>query len=236
MSFVIPQQNNDSMYLYPQHVLPEVLNNAIDHIQSETQASYELIASSMLSVMPLACQDVFDVSPSEQLRFPVSLYQIILAESGERKSTVDRMLMKSIRNLEKRLEEEYVDKKNEFQRVNSVWRIELSALEKSLKAEIFKNGNKDAISKRLHACLEAQPTQPVRKALLINDATRAAVKKILSFGEASVGLFSDESGSVLRGDLIKDTPLLNSLWSGSTIKIDRANSDSQIIEDSRFGL
>lgn len=59
----------------PVYALPHKLQEVVRYVQQETQASSGLIASSLLGVMALSCQDLFDISPKVQLRFPTSLYQ-----------------------------------------------------------------------------------------------------------------------------------------------------------------
>jgi hypothetical protein len=49
-----------------------------------------------------------------------------------------------------------------------------------------------------------------------------------------VGLYSDEAGSILSSELLSNSPLLNALWNGSSIEIDRANMASFTIEDARL--
>ncbi|UNP87527.1 DUF3987 domain-containing protein [Aeromonas encheleia] len=219
----------------PVHVLPCDLQDVIRYIQQETQASAGLIASSLLGVMALSCQDLFDISPKAQLRFPTSLYQVVLAESGERKSTVDKLLMKPVRDLEGELERQHQEDKQQYNIVMRLWRSEQKALEKAFERAVTKGEPKEIDAQRLAECLARQPEAPLRKRLLVNDATRAAVKQALGKGWPSLVLLSDEAGSILRGELLHDTPLLNSLWGGQSIEVDRVTSEGFRIEDARFG-
>ncbi|HIC8861683.1 TPA: YfjI family protein [Aeromonas hydrophila] len=221
--------------MFPWFVLPDELQKIIRYVQQETQASPDLIASSLLGVMALSCQDLFDISPAAQLRFPTSLYQVVLAESGERKSTVDKMLMKPVRDLEGALEKQYQEDKQQHTIVMRLWQSEQKALEKAFEREVVKGEAKTESEQRLAECLGRQPMAPLRKRLLVSDATRAAVKLALGKGWPSLVLLSDEAGSILSGELLHDTPLLNSLWSAHPIEVDRATGDTFRIEDARFG-
>ena len=220
---------------FPTAALDGKLQNVIHHLAQETQASPDLIASSLLGVMALACQDLFDISPKPKLQFPVSLYQVILAESGERKTTVDKILMTPIRDLDRKLESVYLAEKKEDERAVNIWSLEHRALEKAFERSVTKDEDKKLCAEKLQACWERKPVAPIRKRLLINDATRAAVKLALGTGWPSIGLISDEAGSILNGELLRDTPLLNSLWSGQSIEVDRATGDSFRIADARLG-
>lgn len=117
---------------FPVHVLPEPLQKLILHIQGETQASIGLIATAVLGVMALACQDSFDVQPKDNLRFAVSLYFIVLAESGDRKSTVDKLLMKVVYKLQHLLDQEFAKLQKIYQSDLAVWQIKDRALEKAI--------------------------------------------------------------------------------------------------------
>ncbi|MGY3976588.1 YfjI family protein [Aeromonas mytilicola] len=221
--------------VFPVYVMPEELQKIIRYVQQETQASADLIATSLLGGMAQSCQDLYDVSPKAGLRIPMSLYQVVLAESGERKSTVDKMLMKPVRDLEGVLEKQYQEDKQRYNIAMRLWQSEQKALEKAFEREVGKGEAKAGSAQRLAECLGRQPIAPQRKRLLVSDATRAAVKQALGKGWPSLVLLSDEAGSILNGELLHDTPLLNSLWSAQPIEVDRATGDTYRIEDARFG-
>jgi hypothetical protein len=85
---------------FPVDAFPQIIRNAIYEVEQHTQAPQGLIAASALGVISLACQNRIDVCRLTNLRSPVSLFLLTLAESGERKSTVDKMLMKPLYQLE----------------------------------------------------------------------------------------------------------------------------------------
>ncbi|HHQ4530560.1 TPA: YfjI family protein [Aeromonas hydrophila] len=219
----------------PVHVLPEELQKVIRYVQQETQAPSGLIASAVLGVMALACQDLFDIAPKDKLCFPISLYQVVLAESGERKSTVDKLLMKPVRDLEGELEARYQEDNKRYDVAMYSWQVEQKALKKAFERAVINRAPSEKHKQQLEACLASKPTAPLRKRLLLNDVTRAAVKQTLGKGWPSLVLLSDEAGSILSGQLLHDTPLLNSLWGAQAIEVDRATSDTFRIEDVRFG-
>lgn len=220
---------------FPVHLLGWDLQQVIEAIHYQTQAPIGLIASSVIGVMALSCQDLFDVSPKAGLRHPISLFQMVLAQSGDRKSTVDKLLMKPARELEKSLEATFQCDRQQYNLAMSVWKVECRALEKALQKAISGGcDSADEIS-ALEECHRTKPVAPICKRLFINDATTAAVKKALGMGWPSLCLLSDEAGGVLQGELLREGSLLNSLWSGQSIVVDRASSDSFRVEDARLG-
>ncbi|WP_339012829.1 YfjI family protein [Aeromonas popoffii] len=220
----------------PVNVLPDELQKVIHYIQQETQAPSGLIASSVLGVMALACQDLFDIAPKDNLRFPISLYQVVLAESGERKSTVDKLLMTPVRDLEGKLEAQYQEDKKLYDVAMCRWQVERKALEKAFERAVTKGEPSQESAQRLEECFARKPSAPLRKRMLVSDVTRAAVKQALGKGWPSLVLLSDEAGSILSGELLHDTPLLNSLWGAQPLEIDRATQDALRVEDARFGM
>ncbi|MBW9971973.1 DUF3987 domain-containing protein, partial [Escherichia coli] len=80
---------------YPIYALPPLVRNAIIETQKNTQAPLAMVATSALTATSIACQNQVDVCRPGNLRGPVNLYSLILADSGERKTTVDKVFMKA---------------------------------------------------------------------------------------------------------------------------------------------
>ncbi len=220
---------------FPVNVLPEFLQMVIKHIEGETQAPIGLIASSVLGVMGLACQDTFDVQPKDNLQHPVSLFIIAIAESGERKTSIDRLLMKPVHALESQLNQEFTELQKSYQREIAVWQVKERAVEKVLSKAAEKGGDTEAYEEAWHQCQERKPIAPTRRRLLFSDVTSAAIKQELGKGWPSLAVMSDEASGLLTGGVLKD-PAINSLWSGQPISVERVSSGGFKLEDCRLGL
>ena len=81
---------------YPLDALPPAIRGAVEEVQDAVQAPPEMVASSALAVASLAAQSLADVSRSRTLPGPCSLYFLTVAESGDRKSTVDRLMGRAV--------------------------------------------------------------------------------------------------------------------------------------------
>lgn len=75
---------------FPVWALPPLIRGAVEEAAAVTQAPAALIASSALAAASLAVQTKFDVRRYNGLTSPCSLFFITIAESGERKTTVDK--------------------------------------------------------------------------------------------------------------------------------------------------
>src|SRR5262249_8328298 len=76
---------------YPIDALPPSIRSVVQEISGCVQAPPEMVASSALAVASLAAQGLADVRRSTTLTGPIGLYFMTIAESGDRKSTADRL-------------------------------------------------------------------------------------------------------------------------------------------------
>ncbi|MDQ5920138.1 MAG: hypothetical protein QG673_194 [Pseudomonadota bacterium] len=91
--------NTDSpQQVYPIDSLPNIIKEAITTYQQYGQQPTPLIACSALANISLACQSLANVARDHLLVSPISLYFLVVAQSGERKSGVDKTFGAGIRN------------------------------------------------------------------------------------------------------------------------------------------
>lgn len=86
---------------FPLHRLPPLVREAIQSIQSKTRAPTSLVASSVLSALSLAVQAAYDVERIDGLISPVAMNFLVIAASGDRKTTVDNIVMKPFHDFQK---------------------------------------------------------------------------------------------------------------------------------------
>lgn len=85
---------------FPIDALPPTIRAAVEEAILSIEAPAALIASSALAAASLATQTQFNVERDTGLDGPISLYFITIAESGERKSAVDRIFFRAAREFE----------------------------------------------------------------------------------------------------------------------------------------
>ena len=86
---------------FPLWALSPTIRAAVEEAALRTQAPNALIASSALAAASLSVQTQFNVRRHNGLVSPCSLYCITVAESGERKTTVDRFFFEPFTQFEK---------------------------------------------------------------------------------------------------------------------------------------
>ena len=78
-----PEQTSQAPY--PTDALPSIIRNAVNSYQQYGQQPLPLIACSALANVSLACQNLANVARDSLLVSPVSLFFIVIANSGREK-------------------------------------------------------------------------------------------------------------------------------------------------------
>ncbi|AUQ26505.1 MULTISPECIES: YfjI family protein [Dickeya] len=219
---------------FPVHVFPPIIKNAVYEVEQHTQAPQALIVTAILGVISLACQNRIDVCRQSNLRGPVSLFLLTLAESGERKSTVDKLLMKPLYQLEEEWFEKYTQDLIIWRNEDTAFNIAKKALISKIKSEILRNKDHSTTDERLKALLAETPKIPVRFKQIFNDATPAAIKDYLCGRWRSIGLMSDEAGIIFNGYALNELPFINKMWDGGMFSVERKKEPEKLIRDARM--
>lgn len=202
-------------------VLPILFDNVTNTIQAITHSPVELIAGTQFSVMSLAAQAQVVFEHKDGRRSPPSLYSVVIAESGERKTAVLNLLQKPIQDFQKKQLKNYEDKVRVYEADLQAW----AAIKKTITRQIRKNIEKEEDSAyeqgKLREHYINKPKPPKRPKLLYSDATPEAMVQGLVDSIGTSGLISDEGGVIFNGRAMGNTPLLNQLWDGGSVDVER---------------
>lgn len=221
---------------FPLGALPPVMQNAVIEISNKTCTAVAQVAGLMLAIVALCCQGHLAVLLPLGNVSPLSLFTIISAISGERKSTVYNLLMTGLK--------EFLDfhhhrlrKLNEGLDIErTIWRTECRALEKKLSAAVQKGIDTELIKEQLRIIYLSQPVEPPVPKLIYSDTTMEALLYKLFHGWSSAGLQSSEGGLIFSSRASQDLAVLNVLWDGGELEVDRRNGDSFILRDARLSM
>ena len=234
---------------YPFNQFPESYQNFMRELHRQTQAPMAMIGSSMLCGVSLVLQNIADVRRPNGLEpSPISLIGLTLAVSGERKSTVDNVILHTIHEFEKSQAEKIKQDLIEYESSLLGWEIESKALVikmKTLAVSVLYAEDKDIAEiredsvqcgERLKSHRATKPKKPIALRLLYNNSTIEALLYGLHTNLPSAGIVSDEGNTILNGRISADLASLNSLWSGSTLHVDRRGSESYVLSDARLTI
>lgn len=219
---------------FPLSSLPPLIRDAVIEAQQITQAPLGLVAASALGAVSLVCQNLIDVCRLNTLRGPVSLFLLTLAESGERKTAVDKLLMEPLYQQEMLLYSRHKNELTTWKNKEELLKAQKKALLSKLNKELRKGA--DESETQLEALQKNRGEKPVRYKFIFNDATTAAIKDQLCGQWRSVGIMSDEAGIIFDGDTLSELPFINKMWDGSVLSVDRKNEPEQMIENARMTL
>lgn len=124
---------------YPVASFPTVLENIIRSLHESTHIPVELVGNVVLAATSLACQSLIDVvQPHTNMPEPCSLYLMTIAESGEGKTTINKLVMKPLYAYAAEMKREYEEKLIPYRREHNIWKIRHQALNSNLRQAIKK--------------------------------------------------------------------------------------------------
>ncbi|MDQ0701742.1 hypothetical protein QF043_000534 [Pseudomonas sp. W3I7] len=201
-------ESNPVAQSYPVQALGGILGPAVERMAEVIGVPQALAAQSVLAASALATQGHAGLQLDGR-HYPLSLYLITVAASGDRKTAADRSALLPARQWEREQWQHYREQlfryraaQRQAQRINPADPAPTNSVP-----------------------LEAEPSAP---RLITTDPTIEALIKGLCHDLPSMGLFCDEGGQFLgsstmsRDNRLKAVTTLSSLWDGSPI--DRARS------------
>ncbi len=227
---------------YPIEALPIPILAAVLEVQGFVKAPVPMVVTSALSACSLAIQGHYDVQRAEKLVGPSSLFTLILADSGERKSTCDGFFTKAIRDYQAHQAEAAKPLLKDHEARCQAWEAKHNGVKDKIR-QLTKAGKSSEMEEAaLHELERKKPREPRIPRLLYTDATPEALAHGLAKQWPSGGVVSSEAGTVFgshgmgRDSVVRNLALLNQLWDGAQITIDRRTSESFVVKGARLSV
>ena len=167
-------QSIEGPHPYPVAALPAIIRDAVNAYYQYGQQPLPLIACSALSNVSLACQTHANVARDKYLVSPVSLYFLVIASSGERKSAADNTFSHAIRSWEldtrKLLEPQITVAKT----LHQTWRAERAGLLNQIKRYPYQGEENMALKQAFLELAAREPQVPLFPNLFFEDTTQEA--------------------------------------------------------------
>jgi len=228
---------------FPLDALPKIIREAIKEVLNHSQAPVSLVASGALAVASTASQGLVFAMRDCKLYGPVNLFLLIIAESGERKSSSDKYFSDIIRNFE-------ADKNNKLAPLIKEYKVSINAWE-AKKAGIlqqikkFSGTNSEKVKQLELQLQELESSKPEKikiPQILLGDETSENLAWTLAHDWPSASIMVSEGGLVLgshsmsRDNIMRNLSLLSSLWDGGKHRIGRKSSGSFTVKDANLTL
>ncbi|MBB5374325.1 YfjI family protein [Acidocella aromatica] len=210
------------------------LRDVADAIHMKTQAPWAICAQSVLAAAALVIAPHRDVELLNG-RSALTVLCLSIAESGERKSSVDNLALGPVFTKEEQLRADYEAEARYFAADHPAWK---AAIEQARKAA--KNGR--AAARSAIEAVGAEPKPPAPPMLLMSDATPEGIVLQLAESRPWGGVFSAEGGLMLGGhgmsdeSKIRTAGLLNVLWDGGPIRRRRVLTGNTFLPGRRCSM
>jgi len=225
---------------YPVDALPDGICNAVTEVQGFVQAPVPLVAGSALSALSIAVQSMTDVQRANRLTGPCSLYLLAVAQSGERKTALDRYFTAAINEWQAQQTEAMKPDIAKYKAACTSWELRREAICHKIKDAARKDRVTDSLERDL-ADLEAdQPDRPLIPQIMRGDETPESLAYVLAHEWPSSAIVSSEAGIIFGShsmgsdSIMRNLALLNVLWDGGEHSIGRRSKESFTVRGARL--
>jgi hypothetical protein len=219
---------------YPVNALPDEIRDAVCSYQDYGQQPVEMVAMSAIACTALACQGLANVARDRQLISPLSLSMIVSAESGERKTSGDRMFFSGARGWQKEKREEMRDRVKLAEVAVKMFESQKNGLLSQIGAFMKKGriSQVEELKRQLEQLELTAPKVPPQPCLFYEDLTQEGMLKGLANDWPTAAVASDEGGLVVGGHSLREEKAtqfyacMNRLWDGNPYMRTRADAAS----------
>lgn len=205
----------------------------IKEVALNTQAPGEMIVMSTLAACSTVAQGIYDVRSPLGTTHPLSTNSIVIAESGERKTTVDNVLSQAFSTFTNIVNEEISCKNNSFHGRLEAWKAIKKILASNYKSAL-KEGEGAWERREFEEHETKKPILIPNVAIKHSDFTISALLENL-FGNSPVACISSSEGAKVLNDVNMShiTPL-NLLWDGNPVNVIRSTKSSIYLNNARL--
>ena len=212
-----------------------IIGRAAHQLSRKYQVPYSMALAALLTAASTAVQGLVDLRTPDGRRGPVSLAILLLAKSGERKTTILKRVMKAVDAFEDVLADLYSQAAIEHEAALRAWKQESRFLQAEIRRARRADEDTSFFEEDLVLHERRKPIAPCFTSIVYQDCSPMAMFEGLSqHGLAS--LISSEGWSIIDGKPFEDVPLLNSAYSGESITVKRSRRPPLKARDPRLTM
>lgn len=222
---------------YPLDEFLVVVRDAGHELVRNVQAPDALIGMALVNAISMSCQGLIDVRlPTGHVR-PVTQNLLLVAESGERKSTVASLLLAPFREADRQAAASHKLNTDQYRAELGSW----EAKSKGMRRAISTAASKCKPTAELEALLlehnRLKPGEPRLRYFLREDITAKAVMEALQGDGESIAITTDEGHMLFKSEAMGNLGLLNRLWdSPEVLPRDRAEHEYLLAMNPRVSM
>ncbi len=208
---------------FPTDSLGPILGPAAQSIAYFVQAPLAMCGASVLAAAALSVQQYINVRRGGVGTGPVSLFVLTVAASGDRKTSVDKLALRGVREVEAERIEAHRQAQSDYRAQLTAWQTRRDSIAATGKGKILSQDAQTQLEQDLEAHEVQRPEPPQRPNLTFSEPTPEGIYRHFENGNPSAGLFSDEGIGFFGGHGM--TPesrgrmlaTLSSCWDGSPL-------------------
>lgn len=211
---------------YPLDAFHHVAREAGFELLRNVQVPDAMIGMGLINAISMACQGLIDVKlPTGQTR-PVTQNLMLVAESGERKSTVFELLQAPFREADMKAMTAFKQQSESYEVELGLWTAKVKGLKGAISKAVAAAKPTDALEAQLRECVGKKPQQPRLRCFLRQDITAKAIMEAVQGDGESIAITTDEGHMLFKSEAMANVGLLNRLWdSPGMIPLDRAENE-----------
>jgi len=221
---------------FPFRCLPPIMQDAVSDISSRARAPIPQIVAAVLASVSQAFQGAIDVQRPGMDPSATGLILIVLAISGERKSSVWRMAFSAQSEFESFLKETnahgIADREAKLLR----WTIERDEILVALRKATRKKLSMDGLEADLAKHLSEKPKCLPEPQIILTDATPEAISAASRSEWPWIALIAGEGDELLNGRALQRMSVVTKGWDGDRGPVHRVGATAKSVADPRMTL
>lgn len=216
--------NKNHYRVYPTHALYSAVANALIEMRTNVKAPDALIAGALLTGMSICAQEDINILLPTGQSSPGMLFFATMADSGERKTATDKLVLAPIYMRDGEDANEYQKALTAYQAELRYWQIVDKSLQSKITKALDKGRDTSLLRRELAEHAVAKPRKPVRKRRVYQSVTERPLMEGVEGNGKCVVILSDEGSIVLNGGATTKLGTLNKIWDGpELLTFDRAD-------------
>lgn len=212
------------------HALPSPnLNAVLRGVIDNTGVPIDLAAVATLAATSIAAQDRFDVEGPVRSVVPLAIFGLVVAASNERKSTVMKLVLKSVNHFEQQGLTAFEANQSEHRAAHAIWKAKRAGAERAIVKAVERGNDSSTLESAFAELVASEPQLPRPPRLLFENVTVEALLDAMGSGSPSAGLISAEGSNFFGGSIGSLLAPLCSLWSGDPLRVDRVTKPPVVL-------
>lgn len=212
--------------------------NILKEATKSTGTSVEMCFMSFLNVLNVAVVAQANVD-TRLYKTPINLFLLNIAESGERKTTVNDLFIIPISNWKKELEKKYKSQVRQHIKDFAIWEEKNRLLKYNREK---RGGMSEADEELFKELISSEPKTPQLSKIAVDDFNIPSLKNFINKNPLAItNILTDEGGKILSGDFFKKfgvefMTLLNNMYDNKSMSSTRVGSGDVTIENKRLSV